>query len=251
MGMPGHSRCTIPTTSRVASGVKTPLASSIMMASISPWESLMARAFFVQWAASWAGLLAYMSEVMTWAPSSLHDPGEEVEALGVDLVVADPEAAAAVGHRAADPEGDDVQRGVDVERGEAGGHVRPADVGARHGLLQEADALPGVLAVVARLDHEAVAAHGGDGLVAHVVHGRRDGRDHVGAHQETPEALLRVADGLVDHADRLAHAPPLPPRLRPPTRRSRRRPARGRYRHTPPSEISTWPVMKLDASEAR
>ena len=164
MGMPGHSAWTMP--DHLAGGVGCEDAARVL-----DHDGVDIRPGVVDR----PGLLRPVGRVVRRAarvhqrgddlgPLLLADAREEVEALGVGLVVADPETLDAVGHRTSDPQGDDVLGGVDVEAGELGGHVRPAQVGARHGFRQEADALPGVLAVVARLDDEPVAPDGGDGL---------------------------------------------------------------------------------------
>ncbi len=52
--------------------------------------------------------------------------------------------------------------------------------------------------MVAHLDGESLRAHSGDSQIPDLGHGLGDGGDVIRPHHQTPEALLGIADGLID-----------------------------------------------------
>ena len=127
-------------------------------------------------------------------------------------------------------------------RDEAHARGDHAERRVRHRLADQADPLPGVLAVEAHRHRHVRARREVERAEAHAIHRRRD-RQHVGRGQagRAPEALVAVARGGVDDPDHGPLDPEQRRRRSPPPRRSARRPP-------PPSPTPRRPPSSSSSS---
>src|SRR5581483_2195179 len=123
-----------------------------------------------------------------------HHPGQLVE---VEQAVEDPQAVDAMAGQGLDPQFDDAARGdAHADHTVAAGPGPQQRV--RHGRPHEVEALPGVLSAIADEDLEDRATGAVDDPVTDGVDLGRDRQDVSGPHAHAPQALLPVAERLID-----------------------------------------------------